>query len=96
MGPLDERPSQLRLQLPPGQHRQAVSAGGLDQAAFSTLLSAEGAAQGRADKDRGWWRGPRAPAPGPQSAASLRRAADASSLSGDAGQRRMLDLHVFE
>ena len=90
MGPLDERPSQLRLQLPPGQHRQAVSAGGLDQPPFSTLLSAEGAAQGRADKDRGWWRGPRVPAPGPQSAA------DASSLSGDAGQRRMLDLHVFE
>lgn len=49
-----------------------------------------------ADKDRGWWRGPRVPAPGPQRAASLRRAADASSLSGDAGQRRMLDLHVFE
>lgn len=55
-----------------------------------------------ADKDRGWWRGPCAPAPycccqapGPQSAASLWRAADASSLSGDTGQRRMLDLHVF-
>lgn len=56
-----------------------------------------------ADKDRGWWCGSCAPAPycccqapGPQSAASLWRAADASSLSGDAGQRRMLDLHIFE
>ena len=33
---------------------------------------------------------------GPKGAASLPSTADANSLSGETGQRRMLDLHILE